>query len=1205
MASTMIKKSKLLKLLNIFTLVAFMFTMVFGAASMAYASTRLSDIEGHWAQSTIQDMVNEGIIGGYPDGTFKPNNNITRAEFASLIVRAFNLKSDSGKVFNDTANHWAKGAISTANYYGLVSGYSDSVFGPDDPVTREQIAVMIVNATKVDSTEEVKAFTDSAKIAAWAKESVAKATAAGLIAGYPDGIFRPKANATRAEAAVILDRGRKLTEKEVVATEYDRAGTYGPESGTQTIDGDVTISADGVILRNIIIKGNLIISEAVGDGDVTLNNVTVKGSTYIRGGGKDSIHIHGGQYNNIIIESTPGGNVRLVATNAEGLKVIISENAAGEEIILEGTFESVAINADNVVLSTRGETTINEIKVHENITGTTIDIDKNTTVKELVLDSVTEVNNAKGTVGKISGDKASDSPISNLPEKEASGGGGGGEGSSVVAVSAIRVEGVPVVGETLSVETTPPGAAATGVYQWLICDTEDGEYVEIGDATYTPGADDVGKYIKVKITGKGNYRGTVTSDPVEIKYPTLKQYLESSTTVLEEYTLTEDETTLVGLSVGAYKKIILNGKRVTISGTIDTGGFTITSTGGGAVVFAEGFSITGANLGDVIIVNTGGEASYQLAENAQIPDGYEWRGANSNTEFYMLPIKYDKAEEEIGYSSTISEAISEVADGGTITVGPGTYEGEDTLTINKPLTLKSVAGADETTIKGYITVTGENVTIEGFTIKKSEAKPAITLRAGSKDVTISNNIIDGNNKGDAAPTDAGIRVLQDAKVTATITGNEIVNNKGNGIYVHTGGWESEDDEFVISDNLIENNRTGIVIDGKEEQVGTVKIIGNTLKENTAHGISVGPATGYKLTITGNIFEGNKRTHFSDRRYTAENDEDVDPDKEAITSKNTFVPEACHWKWDETGVRWLLKIAPTITVNEDLARKSAVGLYDCFTVSTAPEGFENETVKVKLEATPATGFELEYVEQDPSNTNCGNYLSLPVGENGEAWFGPGTGFPLAAVADSMFRVTWTEAGTYEFTLKIMAVAGEGNFTKELASTTEIVTVVEGEPVAISYATGDQGAYAIANAEEFSQKVSAATLETEPIEIDVEKGETELDLLVVAELPEEYGHVDNVIFAFEVTKDNGEGISQGDFEVTAISLRGEGITEGINNTFKVENNTLTGYWGPSGGFQFEGVAATAFTVKFNSEGTYTVKVKAVQVEVATEADLNHNK
>ena len=165
-----------------------------------------SDIEGHWAQSIIRQMIDRGIIKGYPDGSFGPNNNITRAEFTSLLVRAFNLEPGPGKIFSDTANHWAKEAIKTANYHGLVGGYSDTLFGPDDPITREQIAVMVVNAIKTEQSDENKPFTDSAQISAWAKESVTKATTAGLITGYPDGSFRPKDNATRAEAVVVLDR---------------------------------------------------------------------------------------------------------------------------------------------------------------------------------------------------------------------------------------------------------------------------------------------------------------------------------------------------------------------------------------------------------------------------------------------------------------------------------------------------------------------------------------------------------------------------------------------------------------------------------------------------------------------------------------------------------------------------------------------------------------------------------------------------------------------------------------------------------------------------------------------------------------------------------------------------------------------------------------------------------------------------------------
>lgn len=284
MRDTMKKKKKILPISIIFTLIV---AIVIGSASIAGASTILSDIEGHWAQSKIEDMVGKGIIGGYPDGTFKPDNNITRAEFASLLVRAFALEPGPGKVFDDTADHWAKEAVRTASYHGLVSGYSDTLFGPDDPVTREQMAVMIVKATKIEPTESGKAFTDSAQIAAWAEAAVAKATAAGLITGYPDGTFRPKANATRAEAAVILARSMKLVEqvipplppeagvdeedeKDEIDESYGGGGTGGGGGGGGGPGGPSKVS-----VKDVTISGKTVVDEVL-TATVTPSGATVK-----------------------------------------------------------------------------------------------------------------------------------------------------------------------------------------------------------------------------------------------------------------------------------------------------------------------------------------------------------------------------------------------------------------------------------------------------------------------------------------------------------------------------------------------------------------------------------------------------------------------------------------------------------------------------------------------------------------------------------------------------------------------------------------------------------------------------------------------------------------------------------------------------------------------------------------------------------------
>lgn len=144
---------------------------------------------------------------------------------------------------------------------------------------------------------------------------------------------------------------------------YDQKGTYGPAEGTQTIEGSVVVKADGVFLQNLIVKGNIIINEEVGNGDVTLNNIVVKGNTFVRGGGKDSIHINGGQYSKVTIEKV-NHQVRVVAVNVNRLKVVVSEDAAGEDIILEGKFDNVLVKAKNVNVTTNGETTqVAEVQV--------------------------------------------------------------------------------------------------------------------------------------------------------------------------------------------------------------------------------------------------------------------------------------------------------------------------------------------------------------------------------------------------------------------------------------------------------------------------------------------------------------------------------------------------------------------------------------------------------------------------------------------------------------------------------------------------------------------------------------------------------------------------------------------------------------------------------------------------------------------------
>ena len=164
----------------------------------------LSDINGCWAETNIKVLVDAGAISGYADGSFKPDTNISRAEFAVVLVKAFNLEAAGGKVFIDTAGHWAQDYIATVQALSVVNGYNNDYFGPNDLITREQMAVMIVAAAKLEALSPATTFSDDNEISAWAKSGINTAVANQIISGYPDNTFKPQGSATRAEAVTAI-----------------------------------------------------------------------------------------------------------------------------------------------------------------------------------------------------------------------------------------------------------------------------------------------------------------------------------------------------------------------------------------------------------------------------------------------------------------------------------------------------------------------------------------------------------------------------------------------------------------------------------------------------------------------------------------------------------------------------------------------------------------------------------------------------------------------------------------------------------------------------------------------------------------------------------------------------------------------------------------------------------------------------------------
>ncbi|MDF9406771.1 S-layer homology domain-containing protein [Pelotomaculum isophthalicicum JI] len=177
------------------------------------------DIADHWAKRDIEIMAARGVAKGMNANEFMPDATVTRAQFAALLARITGAAYDPAKqpAFADVpAGAWYAKEVAAAYAAGLIKGYDESSFGPDDPVTREQIAVMVVrsmNAAGVikplDETSvqvRLRTFSDSQGISEWARQSVADAAAAGIVRGYPSGAFQPSSDSTRAEGIVMLKR---------------------------------------------------------------------------------------------------------------------------------------------------------------------------------------------------------------------------------------------------------------------------------------------------------------------------------------------------------------------------------------------------------------------------------------------------------------------------------------------------------------------------------------------------------------------------------------------------------------------------------------------------------------------------------------------------------------------------------------------------------------------------------------------------------------------------------------------------------------------------------------------------------------------------------------------------------------------------------------------------------------------------------------
>jgi uncharacterized protein YjdB len=386
----MMKKSRVFALM----LIVLMIIQSLGAISFA-----ATDLSGHWAEAKMTEWIRLGYIKGYPDGTVRPDNRITRAEFMAIVNKAFALTGSRAISYTDVkSSDWYYSVISMAVANGYIGGYPDGTMRPNAPISRAEAAVIITKVTQLtlDPTT-ANYYNDRALIPTWSLGAVGAVSKAGIMSGYTGGLFGAQRSITRAETVAALSKA--LLAQAVGTQIYSVAGTFGPSTGTQLVQGDVKITAASVNLRNMTITGSVLIDKSVGNGNVSLSNVTVQGQIYVNGGGVNSVVMENVK-SSTLYAARAEGMVRIVATGTTKFDTTyIQGDVRLEEAALSGDgFAAVYVNTDapSTVDLEFVNTKLDVLYLKAKSTKTTFD-SKSSVTKLTVSGSSNTINTVTGT----------------------------------------------------------------------------------------------------------------------------------------------------------------------------------------------------------------------------------------------------------------------------------------------------------------------------------------------------------------------------------------------------------------------------------------------------------------------------------------------------------------------------------------------------------------------------------------------------------------------------------------------------------------------------------------------------------------------------------------------------------------------------------------------------------------------------------------
>jgi len=435
--------------------------LAIGSTGIAFADTAVTtsagvsflDMPDNWSTAALNKAVSNQLLKGYAEGggmLIKADNPLTRAEMAAVVNRAFASEAvaDISKVTDVASFAWYAKDIAKAVKMGTFA--LDTVIRPDDKITRQEAFAVLARAFKLTGTDTnykaLDKFSDKSDIAAWALKDLDGLAAAGYIQGS-DGKLNPKANITRAEFAVVMDN--------LVKQYIDEAATL----SEVTASGNVMIRVPGVTLKNVTVKGDLIIADGVGKGNATLDNVKVEGRTVVRGGGENSIIIKGNSDLGKVIVSKVDGKVRISVEGNADVEIIYVDDGS-DDVLVEGTLGTLEVAGDDVTVTATKATLTSGIVSGDN---SKIIVGSGSTIKDGVVSGKSSgiTVNEGATVDKVTVTGANakiegSGTVKNTEVKS------GGDNASITTANTVISVGTGVTGTTAGGGVSvPAGSTAT------------------------------------------------------------------------------------------------------------------------------------------------------------------------------------------------------------------------------------------------------------------------------------------------------------------------------------------------------------------------------------------------------------------------------------------------------------------------------------------------------------------------------------------------------------------------------------------------------------------------------------------------------------------------------------------------------------------------------------------------------------------------